>query len=109
MVDADSPKKLISVSEAKDLLSKLDPELVDQIQKRTIDYATKFSKTSTDKTLEARQRLMAECGLTEAEAIESANILPQTIAELRVFTSGWKKLLPTERMEKILGILRKLE
>tara|TARA_B100002003_G_C13940395_1_gene456369 strand:- start:109 stop:438 length:330 start_codon:yes stop_codon:yes gene_type:complete len=109
MVNTESPKKLVSISEARDILSKLDPEQADQIQKRTIDYASKFSKASEDKTIEARQRLMAECELTEAEAIESINVLPKTIAELRVFTSGWKKLLPTDKMEKILGILRKLE
>ncbi len=109
MVEEGSPKRFISIAEAQDLLSRLDPEQVDQIQKRTIDYASKFAKGSSDKAIESRQRLVTECELTDAEAIESTNILPKTLAELRVFTSGWKKLIPTDRMEKILEILRKLE
>ena len=48
---------------------------------------------------------MDEAGLPEEEAVEVINISPKTVEELRTFTSGWRKLLPTETLEKILKIL----
>jgi len=33
-------------------------------------------------------------------------VMPKSIEELRTFTSGWRKLLPTETLEKILKILK---
>jgi DNA-directed RNA polymerase subunit F len=32
--------------------------------------------------------------------------MPKSIEELRTFTAGWRKLLPTETLEKMLKILR---
>ena len=61
---------------------------------------------SPEKAKKARTSLMKECGLTESEATEVVNVLPKSVQELRVFTSGWKKLIPTDTVEKILGILK---
>ncbi len=70
-----------------------------------MDYVSKFSKTSSEKAVELKEKLVNECGLTEEEAIELVNILPKSKEEIRVFTAGWKKLLPTEMLDKILEIL----
>ena len=99
-------KKLLTIPEANQILSKIDMEKADQIQKRTLDYTTKFAKAQTDSARKVRKELETECGLSEEEAVELVNIMPKSIEELRTFTSGWRKLLSTETLEKILKILR---
>jgi DNA-directed RNA polymerase subunit F len=97
--------KVITISEAKEILSKIDPEQTDQIQKRTMDYLLKFSKVEPEKAKKMRKALMEDCGLTIEEATELVNVVPKSQEELRVFTSGWRKLIPTATVEKIMKIL----
>ncbi len=98
-------KSPVSVPEAKEVLKGIDPNAADQIQKRALDYLEKFSKIDVGKAKRIKGDLQEKCGLTEDEAIELVNVMPKTVEELRVFTAGWKKLLPTETVDKILKIL----
>jgi DNA-directed RNA polymerase subunit F len=98
-------KKLLSIPEAHQILQKIDVEKADQIQKRTLDYTTKFSKSEADVAKKLLKQLETEAGLSEEEAVELVNISPKSVEELRTFTSGWRKLLSTETLEKILKIL----
>ena len=98
-------KKLLTIPEANQILQKIDVEKADQIQKRTLDYTTKFSKSEADEAKKLRKQLETEAGLSEEEAVELVNISPKSVEELRTFTSGWRKLLSTETLEKILKIL----
>jgi len=100
-----SEKKLLTIPEANQILQKIDVEKADQIQKRTLDYTTKFAKAQADGAKRVRKELETDCGLSEEEAVELVNIMPKSIEELRTFTSGWRKLLSTETLEKILKIL----
>jgi len=99
-------KKLLTIPEANQILQKIDVEKADQIQKRTLDYTTKFAKADSDDAKKLRKQLETDCGLSEEEAVELVNIMPKSLEELRTFTSGWRKLLSTETLEKILKILR---
>ena len=98
-------KKLLTIPEANQILQKIDVEKADQIQKRTLDYTTKFSKAQSDAAKKLRKQLEEDAGLSEEEAVELVNIMPKSVEELRTFTSGWRKLLSTETLEKILKIL----
>ncbi len=98
-------KRVLSIAEANQVLQKIDVEKADQIQKRTLDYTSKFSKVTPEAAKKLRKELQDDCGLTEEESVEVVNIMPKTVEELRTFTSGWRKLLPTETLEKILKIL----
>ena len=98
-------KKLLTIPEANQILQKIDVEKADQIQKRTLDYTTKFSKSEADAAKKLLKQLETEAGLSEEEAVELVNISPKSVEELRTFTSGWRKLLSTETLEKILKIL----
>ena len=100
-----SEKKVLSIPEAGQILQKLDVEKADQIQKRTLDYTSKFSRTQPDTAKKMRKQLESDCGLTEEEAVAVVNIMPKSVEELRTFTSGWRKLLPSETLDKILKIL----
>ncbi|MEM3437478.1 MAG: RNA polymerase Rpb4 [Nitrososphaerales archaeon] len=98
-------KTAISIPEVKEILEKIDIEKADQIQKRTLDYVLKFSKVEPEKARNLKEKLVKECLLKDEEAIELINVMPKSLDEIRVFTSGWKKLLPTEVIEKILKLL----
>jgi len=99
-------KQAISLSEVKELLKNQDPENMDQIQRWTFDYVSKVSSLEFESSKKMKQELIKECKLTEEEAVEIVNICPQTMSELRSFTFGWKKLILTATLEKILKIIK---
>lgn len=96
----------ITLAEVKEILEKEDPEKMDQIQRWTLDYVKKFAKVDAKTAKKMKNELKKECGLTEEEAVEIINIMPSSLAELRAFTFGWKKLILAETLEKILQILK---
>ncbi len=98
-------KQAVSISEVKEILEKEDLENMDQIQRWTHDYVSKFIKIDPKQAKKMKQELVKECDLTEEEAVEIVNILPTTLAELRSFTFGWKKLILAETLAKMLKII----
>lgn len=99
-------KQAISTPEVKEILGKVDPEQMDQIQRWTYDYVSKFASIDTKDAKEMKKQLIKECDLTEEEAVEIVNIRPTSLAELRSFTFGWKKLILAETLEKMLTIIK---
>jgi DNA-directed RNA polymerase subunit F len=99
-------KQAVSISEVKELLQSQDPATMDQIQRWTFDYATKFAGFDAQTARKMKSQLVKDCGLTEEESVELINICPKTMAELRSFTFGWKKLILSETLEKILKIIK---
>ena len=98
-------KRMISLPEVKEILSEGDLESMDQIQRWTFDYASKFAKIEPKAAKKMKHDIISQCGLTEEEAVEIINILPKSLPELRSFTFGWKKLILSETLEKILKII----
>ena len=98
-------KRMISLPEVKEILSEGNPESLDQIQRWTFDYVTKFAKIEPKAAKKMKQDLINQCSLTEEEATEIVNIQPKSLPELRSFTFGWKKLILSETLEKILKII----
>jgi len=98
-------KRMISLPEVKEILSGSDLESLDQIQRWTFDYVSKFAKIEPKAAKKMKQDLTSQCGLTEVEAVEIINIMPKSLPELRSFTFGWKKLILSETLEKILKII----
>jgi DNA-directed RNA polymerase subunit F len=99
-------RQAVSIPEVKEILEKEDLESMDQIQRWTLDYASKFTKIDPKIAKKMKQELVKECDITEEEAVEIVNILPTTLAELRSFTFGWKKLILAETLEKMLKIIK---
>ena len=99
-------KQAISIPEVKEILEKEDPETMDQIQRWTYDYVKKFATMDSKDAKKMKQELVKECGITEEEAVEIVNIRPSTLAELRSFTFGWKKLILAETLEKMLKLIK---
>src|SRR2546422_3813717 len=98
-------KQAISIPEVKEIMEKVEPDSMDQIQRWTYDYVSKFSTIDAKAGKKLKQQLVKDCGITEEEAVEIVNNLPTTEAELRAFTFGWKKLILAETLEKMLKII----
>ena len=99
-------KEVITLPQVKKVLETIKPDEMDQIQRWTYDYVRKFAKTDSELAEKMVKRLVEECELKPEEAIEIINIMPTSIEELRAFTYGWKKLILTETLEKMLNILK---
>ena len=98
-------KQMITLPEVREILSKQDVESMDQIQRWTYDYVSKFAKIEPKVAKKMKQELISQCGLTEEEAVEIVNVLPKSLPELRSFTFGWKKLMLSETLGKILKVI----
>lgn len=99
-------KEIITTAQVKDILDSVKADDMDQIQRWTADYVTKFAKTDAKSAAKMVKQLVEQCDLTQEEAVEVVNVMPTTLEELRAFTFGWKKLILTETLEKMLSILK---
>ncbi|AFU59443.1 MAG: RNA polymerase Rpb4 [Nitrososphaera sp.] len=99
-------KEIVTLPHVKEILESVKPDDMDQIQRWTADYVTKFAKADSKKAQKMVRQLVEQCDLTEEEAVEVVNIMPVSLEELRAFTFGWKKLILTETLEKMLTILK---
>jgi len=63
-------KRIVSLAEVKEILDKQDPESLDQIQRWTYDYVSKFVKIDPKDAVKMKQKLVKECELTEVEAVD---------------------------------------
>jgi len=99
-------KEIVTLPHVKEILESVKPDDMDQIQRWTADYVTKFAKAESNKAQKMVRQLVDQCDLTEEEAVEVVNIMPVSLEELRAFTFGWKKLILTDTLEKMLNILK---
>ncbi|HEY6667943.1 MAG TPA: RNA polymerase Rpb4 [Candidatus Nitrosopolaris sp.] len=99
-------KEIITLPQVKEILEVVKPDEMDQIQRWTFDYVGKFAKTDSRKAQKMVKQLIEKCELKEEEAVEVVNVMPKSLEELRAFTFGWKKLILTDNLEKILSILK---
>ena len=98
-------REIVTLSEVKKILETIPMDEMDQIQRWTYDYFKKFSKVEYEHAKEMVDKLASESDLTNEESVELVNVMPRSIEELRAFTFGWKKLIVTEKLEKIKSIL----
>jgi len=80
-------------------------ENLDQFQRRTYDYVSKFSKIDADAAEKLVEKLVSEFGLDEDEAVQVVNCAPKSVEELRVFLAGGRKIIETSKLEAIIGLL----
>ncbi len=99
-------KEIITIAQVKEILDSVKQDDMDQIQRWTADYVGKFAKVESKKAQEMVKQLVEQCDLTAEEAVEIVNVLPTSMEELRAFTFGWKKLILTETLERMLNTLK---
>jgi len=98
-------EKNLTVPQVKELLESLAEEDLDQFQRRTLDYASKFSKVYAEAAENLVEKLVQEFGLEEGEAIQIVNCMPRSIDELKVFLVGGRKIIETSKLESIVNLL----
>jgi len=97
----------ITVPQVKTLLKAIGEENLDQFQRRTLDYASKFSKLSSESAEKLLEELKEKAELDEEEAVQIVNCMPKSIEELRVFLAGGRRIVETSKLELILSLLDK--
>jgi DNA-directed RNA polymerase subunit F len=95
----------LTLPQVKKLLETIGEENLDQFQRRTLDYVSKFSKADPEKAEELLQTLVKEYEIDEAEAIQIINCMPETVEELRIFLSGGRKIIETTKLRAIVDLL----
>jgi DNA-directed RNA polymerase subunit F len=98
-------EKNLTLPQVKKIMESVGEENLDQLQRRTFDYVSKFAKVDAETGEELVQKLMADFGLEEVEAIEIVNCMPKSIEELRVFLAGGRKIIETAKLEAIVNLL----
>ncbi|MBS7614384.1 RNA polymerase Rpb4 [Candidatus Bathyarchaeota archaeon] len=100
-------KQPVTVPQVKAILESLGEENLDQFQRRSLDYASKFSKIDVASAEKLFVELKETGLLDEDEAVQIINCMPKTTEELRVFLAGGRKIVETSKLETILSLLDK--
>ncbi len=105
MAKRSTVEKKLTLPEVKKSLESLGEENLDQFQRRTYDYVTRFSKIEPEDVEKVLPRLVNEFGLDEDEAVQVINCMPKSLEELRVFLSGGRKIVETSKLTTIIDLL----
>jgi DNA-directed RNA polymerase subunit F len=98
-------EKKLTLPQVKKTMDSIGEENLDQLQRRTFDYVSKFAKVDAETSEKLMQKLVTDFGLEEVEAIEIINCMPKSIEELRVFLAGGRKIIETSKLEAIIKLL----
>ncbi len=100
-------ERIVTVPQVKEALESIGEEQLDQLQRRSLDYATKFTKTDSVPIDAVLKELVEKFEMEEEEAVQILNAMPESIQEIRVFLAGGRKIIETSKLEKILVFLNK--
>lgn len=104
-----SKERPITIPQVKEVLEKIGEEQLDQFQRRSLDYAAKFSKVETSIAGELIKKLVEKFELKDEEAVQIINCMPESIEEIRVFFVGGRRIMETSKLEGILSFLSKYQ
>jgi DNA-directed RNA polymerase subunit F len=97
--------KKLTLPQVQKLLESMGEENLDQFQRRTFDYVSKFSKVDAEAAEKLVEKLVTEFGLEEEEAVQVINCMPKSIEELRVFFAGGRKIIEASKLEALVSLL----
>ena len=95
----------VTLPQVKKILSDVGEENLDQFQRRTLDYVSKFAKAEAEDAEKLLDTLIKEYGLDENEAVQILNSMPETVEELRTFLAGGRKIIETVKLQAIVALL----
>lgn len=100
-------EKDITIAEANRAIKAKKEEELDQFQRRTLEYTSKFSKLDAEKAEKLVEQLVQETGMSRKESIMIVNVMPRRSEELMgLFSSSMKRLMSKADAEKVLKILK---
>lgn len=95
----------ITIPQVKETLEAIGEERLDQFQRRSLDYAAKFSKADSSMAETLVNKLVEQFELEEEEAVQIINCMPKSIQEIRVFLASGRRIMETSKLERILAFL----
>jgi len=95
----------LSLPQVKQVLESVGEENLDQFQRRTLDYVSKFTKAEPAVAEMLLEKLVKEFGLDEDEAVQIVNCMPETVDELRIFLAGGRKIIEVQKIAAIVELL----
>jgi len=95
----------ITIPQVKETLEDIGEERLDQFQRRSLDYAAKFSKVDPSMAETLVNKLVDQFELEEEEAVQIINCMPETIQEIRVFLASGRRIMETSKLERMLAFL----
>lgn len=97
----------ITLSEVRAILKseKRKSSELGYVQARAVSHADKFTKISASSATKLVEELIA-LGMSKDKAVEIANLLPETLEELRALFAK-EKTVETEKLQQILDIIAK--
>ncbi len=98
-------RRPITIPEAKKLLEEGGEEM-GPLQRRVLDYATRFSKLDFEEAVRLVEELVSEVGLERETAVQIANCLPRSQEEIRTIL-GRQKIISEEDLTRILEIIKR--
>ncbi len=95
----------MSLPQVKQVLDAIGEENLDQFQRRTLDYVSKFTKVDPAVAETLLKQLTDEFGLDLDEAVQIVNCMPESVDELRIFLAGGRKIIETQKLAQIVSLL----
>lgn len=105
MTEENESEKKLTLPQVKKIMEDIGEENLDQLQRRTFDYVSKFAKAEAEVSETLVHKLVADFGLEETEAVEIVNCMPKSIEEMRVFLAGGRKIIESSKLEAIVKLL----
>jgi DNA-directed RNA polymerase subunit F len=100
-------ERIVTIPQVKEALEAIGEERLDQFQRRSLDYATKFTKVDPDKVDNIVKEFMEQFEVEEEEAVQIINAMPESIQEIRVFLAGGRRIIESSKLEQMLVFLNK--
>lgn len=100
-------ERAITVPQVKELLESIGEDQLDQFQRRSLDYASKFSKIDGKTAEKLLTTLVEKFDLEEEEGVQLVNCMPESVEEIRVFLAGGRRIVEASKLEQILAFLDK--
>ncbi|RLG60350.1 RNA polymerase Rpb4 [Candidatus Geothermarchaeota archaeon] len=97
-------ERKLTIGEVLDILSK--EESLGQFQQRVLDYVKKMAKVDAKRGRELIKKLIKIGDITEDEAVQIVNIMPESKEELKTIFYHRKTIIMEEFLNKILKVLR---
>ncbi len=104
------PRKIVDskpspTSEAKRILERAKEEELGEFQRRTLDYASKFSRIPAAKAEKLVRDLSEKFQLDRKDAIQIVNTMPRYMEELRTILTVKGRIVGASQLEDILKLV----
>jgi DNA-directed RNA polymerase subunit F len=96
----------LTLPQVRKALESVGEANLDQFQRRTLDYVSKFSKVDVVEAEKLLQTLVADYGLDQNEAVQVVNCMPESVDELRIFLAGGRKIIEAQKLSAIIDLLK---